>query len=94
MLLLGHLTKFRRQSEVVVLDFRESLPVACVLCLQQRIAQLNDGALVLDPRAARRNACPLAKTEAVSRSEIRTHFMVDILSYARRPQHNKSLEIS
>jgi hypothetical protein len=46
MLLLGHLTKFRRQSEVVVLDFRESLPVACVLCLQQRIAQLNDGALV------------------------------------------------
>jgi len=53
MLLLGHLTKFPRQSEGVVLDFRESLPVACVVCLQQRIAQLNDGALVLDPRAAR-----------------------------------------
>src|SRR5882724_8348099 len=56
MLLLRHLPKVSGQSEAIILDLGRSFHVAGVICLQQCIALLDDGALILAARAGRRSA--------------------------------------
>lgn len=66
MLLLRHLPKVSGQSEGIILDLGQSFHVARVVCLQQCIALLDDGALILGARAGRRGALSARRTSKLS----------------------------